>query len=497
MKTVWTAHSPDVTFQSLRENISATVAVVGGGITGMMTAHLLMKSGVDVVVLEALDIGKGTTAASTGNLYSVIDKRLHQIQSKFDEETIRMIVESRTAAVNMIESIVHEYLLDCSFSRMPWYLYSETDADDKLVEQEKEAALSAGLAVAEENQLPLPVSVKKAIRIDYQAQFNPAAFVMELSKINRQEGVRIFTQTPVLDIKGDSPFTLETPHGTVNAKYVVHATHTPKGIYPVHTSLGPYREYALAGKLRSGSYPEGIFWSTEPEHHISVRSFYKNDEKFIIIIGCDHKVGQADDHDAYYRKLENFARSRFNIESIDYRWSAQHYKPADGLAYIGETMEKNVFMATGFSTDGLTYGSLSAMIISDLINGRKNPWADLYKPKRFTPLASAGKFIKENINVVGELIKDWVGKSDDLPVLTGEGKILVKEGSKWAVSRDDTGQLHVVSAVCPHMKCIVHWNNAEKTWDCPCHGSRFRPTGEVIEGPAWHPLEKKDFDKLQ
>jgi glycine/D-amino acid oxidase-like deaminating enzyme/nitrite reductase/ring-hydroxylating ferredoxin subunit len=498
MKTLWSANSEEAVFMPLAENISADVVIIGGGITGMMTAHLLVKSGIRPIVLEALEIGEGTTACSTGNLYAVIDKRLHQVQSKFDTDTLKAVVESRTAAINMIESVIHEYLIDCNFSRMPWYLYNEHDPDDKLIEQEKKAAMTAGLDVFVEEQLPLPYQVKKAIRIENQAQFNPAAFVKELAKINEMEGVRIFTNTPVLEIEGAvSPFVLKTPKGSVTAQKVIHATHTPKGIFPVHTALGPYREYAIAGKLRSGNYPEGIFWSTEQEHHISVRSYFRNEEKYILIIGLDHKVGQADDHFAYYRKLENYARSKFDFESIDYRWSAQHYKPADGLAYIGETLQNNVYIATGFSTDGLTYGSLSAMILSDILNGRQNPWAEMYNPKRFTPVASAGKVIKENINVLTELIKDFLGKSEDFPVITGEGKILEREGKKWAVSRDEQGQLHVVSALCPHMKCVVHWNNAEKTWDCPCHGSRFKATGEVIEGPAYHPLNKMDSDKLE
>jgi Rieske Fe-S protein len=214
----------------------------------------------------------------------------------------------------------------------------------------------------------------------------------------------------------------------------------------------------------------------------------------IAIIGGHHKVGQTDNHEAYFSKLEKEARSRFDIASIEYKWSAQHYKPADGLPYIGESAEEGIYMATGFSTDGLTYGTLAAMILSDIIAGKENPWAKTYDAKRFTPIASAKTFIKENMNVLGEYLKDYPGNTDvELfsQIKPGEGKIVEKKNEKWAVHRSENGELHAISAVCTHMECIVNWNNAEKTWDCPCHGSRFKTTGEVIEGPAFMPLEKK------
>jgi glycine/D-amino acid oxidase-like deaminating enzyme/nitrite reductase/ring-hydroxylating ferredoxin subunit len=493
-KSIWKAKSPSPDFPSLKNNIEVDVAIVGGGITGITTAHLLSNQGRKVAVLEAMKVGEGTTGDSTGNLYTMVDKRMHHIQSKFDDDTLRVIAGSRTAAVEFIETTIRKFGISCNFKRMSMYLFSESGKEDRLIEQEKVAARDSGLQVTALDSLPLPFEISMAIKIENQAQFNPASYVKGLAKKINRQNCQIYANTPVLEIKKGTPFVLLTPEGKITASKIVLATHTPKGVLMVQTVLGPYREYAMAAKLFGGDYPEGIFWSTDPVHHASIRSFRTKTDSYLIIIGEDHKVGQADDHEIFFNKLEDYARSRFDISTVDYRWSAQHYKPADGLPYIGESSDDGIFIATGFSTDGLVYGTLSAMILSDVITGRENPWAATYDPKRFTPVASAKKFLVENINVIGEYLKGLTRSSgDDSPdqLRPGEGKVMVIKNEKLAVHRDKSGQLHVVSAVCPHMKCIVKWNNAENTWDCPCHGSRFKASGEVIEGPAYHSLEKR------
>lgn len=491
MKSIWKDYSPNPVFLTLSGSIDVDVAIIGGGITGIMSAYVLSQSGKKVAVLESYEVGGGTTAFSTGNLYSMTDKRMHHIQSHFSIATLSMVLESRTAAINLIESLCLEYKIPCNFKRMPWYLYSETESEAQTVKKERKALVEAGLGVRDLTSLSLPYNIYKAIKVENQAQFNPAAFVKSMAEIIQSKKCLIYAHTPMQEISEKSPFVITTPGGEVVANAVIMATHTPKGIYPVQTSLGPYREYALACTLKSGDYPEGIFWSTQAQHHISVRSFKTESKFYLLVIGESHKVGQAENDVDYFSRLEYVAREKFDIDTIDYKWSAQHYKPADGLPYIGESLESGIYIATGFSTDGLVYGTLSGMILSDLINGRENPWARMYKPKRFTPVASAGKFLKENVNVAGEYLKDIFGKTGKHPILKGEGKIVEHEGEKLAVFNDQTGQLHAVSAVCPHMKCIVNWNNLEKTWDCPCHGSRFKITGEIIEGPSLDPLKKK------
>lgn len=494
-RSLWKAKAQKVVYPVLSEEIEADVAIVGGGITGITAAYLLGKSGKKVVVLEAGLLAGSTTGNSTGNLYSMIDKRLHHVQSKWDKETAQQVANSRTAAVDLVESLVKEHGIDCSFKRVPWHLFSETNAKDETIEKEFKAAADYGLNVQRLKELPVPVKVQSALKVENQAQFNPAAFTRGLAEKIDSQNVRIFENSAVLDIDKGETNVLKTAAGRVTAKNIFMATHIPKGIYALHTVNYPYREYAVAAKLRSGVVPDGIFWDTEAEHHSSFRSWEGENGNYAVLVGGHHKVGEETNSSKHYQKLEENARRLFDVESIDYHWSAQHYKPADGLPYIGETSEGNVYVATGFSTDGLTYGVLSAMIIDDLINGRENRWADMYKATRITPVKSAKNFIKENADVLKNFTRYIPGRADAeefQDVKSGQGKIVEKDSNKLAVYRDDTGKVHCVSAVCTHMGCLVDWNDSEKSWDCPCHGSRFEVDGGVIEGPALSPLPKKD-----
>lgn len=496
--SIWKAKASNPEFPSLEEDIEVEVAIVGGGITGITTAHLLAKSGVQVAVLEGKEIGGGTTASSTGNLYTMVDNRLHHIHAKFDKDTANTVAESRTAAVDLIEQLTQDHLIDCSFKRQPWILYTETGEEKETIQKTKKTLIDFGLEVKDLQSLPLPFQIDSAIKVENQAQFNPAAFVSGLAQKIDQNKCRIYEKTPVHHIEKDTPHILHTPKGKIKAKKVILATHSPKGVYGLHTALYPYREYALAAKLKLGEYPEGIFWSTDSKTHPSLRSYDTAEGKFLITVGYHHKVGQEDPDKDYFRDLEKNLRKSYQVEEVVYKWSAQHYKSADGLPYIGESTDDNIYVATGFSTDGLTYGVVSAMIFRDILTGRENKWADTYKAKRFTPLKSAKSFIKENMNVLKEYLKDIPGKADAhifSDVKAGEGKIVEVKDEKWAVHRNEEGILCAASAVCTHMECIVNWNNEEKTWDCPCHGSRFKPTGEVIEGPAFSPLDKRQINR--
>ncbi len=494
-QSIWKSTASKRNFPRLNEHINTEIAIVGGGITGITTAYLLAKSGKKVVLLEAGTISGGTTGDSTGNLYAMVDKRLHHIQSKWNEDTASKVAQSRGQAVNMVEELVNKYQIDCSFKRVPWYLFSETEKKDETIEKEVKTAAHYRLPVEEVQNLPIPVKVSKAIKVEGQAQFNPAAFVRGLAEKIDSANCRIFENSEVHHIEKEEDLVLSTDSGTVTAKKVILATHTPKGIYGLQTALYPYREYAIAAKLNSGDFPDGIYWDTEADFHTSMRTYSKGEDNYVLVLGGHHKVGQEDDYSRFFRKLEQNTRKHFDVASIDYEWSAQHYKPADGLPYIGESSDDNIFVATGFSTDGLTYGVLSAMILNDQLNDRENEWSDLYKASRFTPVKSAKNFIKENLNVAKQYIKDLPGKAEAGSfdeIAAGQGKVVEVENEKWAVFKDEKGQVHCQSAVCTHMDCIVDWNDAEKSWDCPCHGSRFKATGEVIEGPAFLPLAPKD-----
>ncbi len=495
-KSVWNQFASIHSYPSLNKDITADVAIIGGGVTGISTAYLLSQRGLNVVVLESMKVGGGTTSHSTGNLYFTVDKNLSQFHSKYDSDVIRKIVASRSAALNKIVDWVDEFKLDCDLKRQSWTLYSGEKENDHLIEKEHKYTLDASEEAELINPPEFPLYISKAVEVRNQAQINPMRYVQELANAVHSENLTIYENTHVLDVdENKDEVTLTTSGGRVTAKFAVHATHTPKGIKAVQTVLGPYREYGIACRAGSKSFPEGIFWGYHDDgKKFSWRLYERNEQRFMLVIGEPHKVGQSDNNVLAIRNLEAFAEKHFGLTDIAFRWGGQHYRPADLLPYIGrESKTSKIFFATGYSTDGLVYGTLAGMLITDEITEKTNDWAALYNAHRFTPVKSAKKFLKENINVAGEFIKDLPGvrdTSDFDDVQPGSGAIVEKDQSKIAAYRNEAGELTLVSAVCPHMKCIVSWNNAEKTWDCPCHGTRFKPDGTVLEGPAFHSLHK-------
>ncbi|RNI24519.1 FAD-dependent oxidoreductase [Rufibacter latericius] len=492
--SIWRQDAEEYHYPTLQGNLVADVVVIGGGITGITTAHLLAAAGKRVVVLEAHKVAESTTGYSTGNLYAPVGEYLHLLKKKYDQETVNTLTTSRIAAINLIESLVKRFSIDCHFKRVPWYLLTEHTEEDSFIRKEYETALAAGLPAHLDNAPPLPFPVSSALRIDHQAQLNPMAYVKELAAYTAGINCLIFENSSVLEVEEGKTNVVHTQHGKVRAKQVIHATHTPKGIWFLHTLLGPYREYALAVSLNS-PYPEGTFWEYHGMHHHSMRP-YTNDrgEHFLLILGESHKVGHKEDNEENFRKLEEFVRQRFDVKDVEYRWAAQQYKPADSLPYIGRKHSgSDIYVATGFEADGLTYGTLAAMILSDLILERENPWAEMYSPTRHQPMKASAKFVKENVDVMMQYLKDLPYRSqvEELAdINAGEGKNIELDGKNYGAYRDDAGKLHVVSAVCTHMACLVHFNKAEKSWDCPCHGSRFDVDGHVLEGPAYLDLSR-------
>jgi len=453
-------------------------------------------------VLEALRVGQGTTGYSTGNLYATVDRRLDRVRSKFDKETLKIVADSRSAAIDRIESLIAEHAIACDFRRVPFFHIAETADGEKALKDEFAACTEAGLRVSlgGPQGVPLPFPVHSALRLEGQAQLNPLAYTCALAGATAAAGCRIHEGTKAISVDeedGQCIVTTESGH-TVRARHVLMATHSPKGIMFVQTLLGPYREYALAATLASGTYPPpGTFWTMTGEQRHSLRH-YRNEagEDFLLCLGEPHKVGQkpddAESNVELFTRLETYLRERFDVASIAYRWGAQHYRSADGLPYIGpRDDDSHVHIATGFATDGLVYGTLAAMLVTDHIVGRDNPWAHAYRFGRRTPIKSAAAWIKENANVAWQYLKDLPSNVDAdhfADIGPGEGKTILVDGSKCAAFRDDNGALSVVSAVCTHMACIVAFNPGERTWDCPCHGSRFRTDGTVIEGPAINDL---------
>jgi glycine/D-amino acid oxidase-like deaminating enzyme/nitrite reductase/ring-hydroxylating ferredoxin subunit len=393
-----------------------------------------------------------------------------------------------------MEAWVREYSLDCDFHRQPWYLYSASARHNETIEQEHTYAQEADVPVQWAGQQELPLTITKALKVPGQAQINPMRYVQELANAATSDHCQIFENTRVTDIEEeDGRVLLQTTGGRVSARYAIHATHIPKGVMAVQTALSMYREYGVAFRADQNDFPPGIFWGYhEDGHKYSSRLYTREDKKYVMVIGQPHRVGQADDNMAHIRNLEAFAKKHYGLQNPEFRWGGQHYKPADLLPYIGQKSSgSNIFIATGFSTDGLVYGTLAAMIIADAINDVENPWSHLYNAHRFSPLKSAKNLIEEGINTAKQYLRNLPGNTDESNyghVKNGEGAIVESDGKKVAAYRDEQGKLTLLSAVCPHLKCIVNWNNAEKTWDCPCHASRFQTDGTVLEGPAYNPL---------
>lgn len=495
-KAVWRAAENLQRYPSLTKDIEVDVAIVGAGITGLSVAYHLIKAGKSVAVLEAFEVGRGTTGSSTGNLYIPVDERLFSIGTKHNEETMRRVAHSRKMAIDFIEQCIGEYAIDCEFQRVPWYLFTTPDSqnDSKTVKNEFQAALAAGLTVADTPPAGFPFEVDAITNLPGQAQFNALLYVQHLSAALAREGCLIFENSPVRRVTDGEPCEVQTDSGTVKAKKVAMATHTPKGIYAVHTAMESYREYALAVRLKGELPAPGAYWHLDSGSHHSIRPYKSPSGNYLLVLGQAHKVGSKSNNTENFKILEDYLARYFDIEKVEYRWAAQNYKPADNLPYVGTSpMQDNVYIATGFAADGLVYGTLAGMIISDQILGIANDLARIYDPKRFTPAASASKFMKENISVGAHLLKDYLfyGTAKDLgEIKPGEGKTLKVDGERLAAYRDEQGHVHLVSSVCTHMGCIVHWNDAEKTWDCPCHGSRFATDGKVLEGPAFDNLAR-------
>lgn len=495
IKSVWKTLSSDTIFPSFDGDIQTQIAIIGGGITGITTAQLLKEAGFNVVVIEARKVGRGSTGHSTGNLYAMIEQGFDQIKNKFDLQSLRTVINTRSKAIDLVEQNVEKFAITCDFKRVPWILYATDGTHDQKLESEYQEAKAGGLKATKLQPGDIPFKMTKGIRIDSQAQFNPLQYVQQLAMAITDEQCVIYEDTAAVDIEEfENNVIVTTDNGRIFANHVIHATHTPKGLMAdFHSVLGGYREYGVAATLASAAFPEGTFWGYYNADRFSFRSYQHNGEQRLIVVGKPHKVGTKEDNQQNIAAIEEFMFSNFDVAEITHRWGAQNYKPADSLPYIGRRSKNSrVLVATGFSSDGLTYGTVAAAVLRDILTDQENSATKTYDATRHNPVKSAAKFLKENTLNAATLIKDYIFFKDtnlaDIPVT--EGKVIEIDGKKVAVYHESMDVVKACSAVCPHMGCIVHWNKAERTWDCPCHASRFDTNGFIIEGPALTPLKQ-------
>lgn len=482
-------------FAPLPGDGSADVAVIGAGIAGLTAALLLQRAGKSVVVLEAQTLGGGETGRTTAHLTEVLDTRYSLLESRFGREGARAAAESARAAIDRIERTVGELGVECGYQRVPGYLYAETEDQRSELEQELECLRRAGAGAAWTDTLPLPFETRGAIRIEHQAQLHPLAYLRALAEAFVQGGGRLHEGTRAVEFEDGEPCRVVTERGTVTARQVLVLANVPvSSKLAIHTKIAAYRSYAIALPLeaeRPGL--RALFWDMgDPYHYI--RTHAASGRAYLVVGGEDHKTGQVEDTGSRFAALETYAMARFGIAAPEYRWSGQIIEPADGLPFIGQSPGgRNLFLATGFSGTGMTFGTLSGMILADAVLGVRNPWAELYDATRVKPLAQARAYVSENVDFPVHLARDRVAageveRTEQIP--PGEGRLIRAGAGMVAAYRDAGGTLHARSATCTHLGCNVRWNRCEASWDCPCHGSRFSPDGEVLNGPAVRALEE-------
>ena len=497
---------------ALSEDAQADVCVVGAGMAGLSTAYLLAREGKSVVVLDDGRVAGGETCRTTAHLANAIDDRYFKIERWHGGKAARLAAESHTAAIARIESIVAEEGIDCDFERLDGYLFVPPGESTEVLDHELEAAHRAGLNdVARIERAPLDsFNTGPCLRFPRQGQFHPLRYLAALARAIERDGGRIFGGTHAAKIEGGPTALVETRGGpVVTAGWVVVATNTPvNDLVAIHTKQAAYRTYVIGARVPRGSVPKGLYWDTaDPYHYVRLQKLPPGIAaaqtesragvyEVLIVGGEDHKTGQAHDAGERYARLENWARERFPMmEEVEFRWSGQVMELHDGVAFIGVNPldAVNVFIATGDSGMGMTHGTIAGMLLTDLILGRENEWEALYSPSRIA-LRAASEFVKENVNFAAQYL-DWVtgGEVSSLEEIPPDSGAVIRRGlSKVAVYRDSQGVLHERSAVCSHLGCIVAWNPAEKSWDCPCHGSRFDPFGRVVNGPAIGDLARVD-----
>jgi glycine/D-amino acid oxidase-like deaminating enzyme/nitrite reductase/ring-hydroxylating ferredoxin subunit len=499
--SVWMATPETRGDGKLTTDIDADVCIVGAGIAGITTAYLLSLEKQRVVVIDDGPVAGGETCRTTAHLVNAPDAYFSEIERLHGKPAARVAAESHSAAIDRIEDIVRRESIRCGFLRLDGYLFSEPGDPPGDLEKELAATHAAGLSNVElVDRVPIDsFETGPALRFPRQGQFHVLEYIRGLVRAIRQNGGRIYSRTHAVEIEGltDTSARVKTSGANVRARAVVVATNSPINDRVVmHTKQAPYRTYVVGARVRRGAVPSLLLWDTaDPYHYVRTQPIDRKHD-LLIVGGEDHKTGQADDMGNRYRRLEKWLRERFpSARKVEFRWSGQVLEPVDGLAFIGPNPldKKSVFIATGFSGTGMTYGTIAGMLLTDLVQGRPNGWAETYDPSRKTAGAVA-EFAKENLNVAaqyGDLVTSG-NVASTRNIKRGHGAVVRRGLTKSAVYRDEAGQLHERSAICPHLGCVVQWNPGEQTWDCPCHGSRFHRDGHVVNGPANSGLSDAD-----
>lgn len=500
----WLDSISPLSFDEVKNDLKTEVLIIGGGMAGLTTAYCLLKEGRKVVLVEDGLIGSGESGRTTAHITYALDDRFYEIEKVFGEDGSRIAGESHNSAIEFIEKTIAAENGDCDFKRVDGFLFLHPHDQQDNLKKEYEATRRAALPTEWLDHLNGVTGYNgPAIKFPRQAQFHVMKYMQLLANAVVRMGGTIYTSSRATKISAKGA---ECNGYYISASHIVVATNTPvNDLVTMHTKQHPYRTYVIGATIPKGQMPYALWWDTGdseskwpswPYHYVRCEP-YNLEYDLLIAGGEDHKTGQAEDEgiaeEDRYENLETWTRKHFPlITDVVYRWSGQVMEPVDYMGFIGKNPgDENIYIITGDSGNGMTHTTIGGMLIADLIGGRDNPWAKLYSPKRI-PIKTPGTFLSEALNMAKQY-GDWFTAGDIKnanQLANGEGAIMGAGLKKVAVYRDQNSELHTFSAVCPHLHCIVRWNGDEKTFDCPCHGSRFTCMGEVINGPAAEGLRK-------
>ncbi len=498
--SIWIDTAPSTSYPPLRETLEVDVAIVGAGITGITAAYLLASAGKSVVLLDKGRIAMSETGHTTAHIVAATDADYRDLVGVHGKDGARTDSEAIRSAIALIRSLVADLAIDCGLEPLDGYLYAEEEKHRKYLERQQESLREGGIETEWVDDVPLPFPTIGGLRYRNQYAFHVRRYLLAVADAAVKNGARIFEDSLVSEVENaetDGRCTVTCDGGKVRAEHVLLATHVPindRGA--LWMKMHVTRTYVVAAPIEPGRVADALFWDTAYPYHYT-RLVDTGKGLFLIVGGEDRDVGKEENDEARYRALEEYCRTRFGVTAFTHRWSGQINEPADMLPFIGEsTLGKNVWMSTGYSGTGMTYGTLAATLLADFALGRENRFAKLYHPSR----TKAGSLLENVVTKVTEIPKRLIEKATNLDVEAksvaevreGEGAIVSSGGEKRAVARIG-GELRALDPTCTHMGCTVAWNGAEKSWDCPCHGSRFDTTGAVLNGPATTPLARRDI----
>lgn len=472
--------------------------IIGAGITGITAALILRNSGKNVLLIDAHNIGYGTTGGTSAHINTFADTTYKEAENAFGEKGAIHFAGAVNSGFDIIRKNIENYTIECDFEEKPGYVYAEDDDQVKQLENLYDGTLKVNVPILYVDNIPIPIPFKKAVLLPGQAQFHPLKYILGLLEAYIAAGGLIVQDVKIEKIKSeDGIHSASAGEKIFKSRNIIYATHIPPGVNVFSFRCAPYRSYVLAVKLNDDAYPKALVYDMRDPYHY-FRTHTIEGQELLLIGGNDHKTGH-DDPEKAFEELEIYARKYFKISSVQYKWSSQYYIPVDGLPYVGQIpfYAEGIYCATGYNGNGMMLSSISAEILAETILGKQHPYAELFSTTRIKPVDGFSEFIKENADVVYHFVADRlsVTETDSLKQLEpGTGKVVKLDGRKVAAFRDEKGEIHALNPVCTHAACIVNWNQEEKSWDCPCHGARYDIGGRVLNGPAERNLEKFEWD---